>query len=49
MANFVDKINVNNTDGSFLRAVLSIRNNQFLEATKYINRVSPQTQVFTLH
>jgi FKBP12-rapamycin complex-associated protein len=40
MENFVEKINVNNSDGSFLRAVLSIRNNKFADAAKYINRVS---------
>lgn len=39
MANFVSKINVNNMEGSFLRAVLGIRNNQFEYATNHINRV----------
>lgn len=39
MSGFVDKINANNMNGSFLRAVLAIRNNQFSDATKYINRV----------
>ncbi|KAI6224301.1 Serine/threonine-protein kinase TOR [Aphelenchoides fujianensis] len=32
-------INVNNTDGAFLRAVLAIRKGEFGEATEFINKV----------
>lgn len=39
MKNYVEQINENTQDGSFLRAILAIRNNQFKEALGYVNKV----------
>lgn len=39
MAEHVQMINANNQEGSFLRAVLAIKNDHFAEAKTYINKV----------
>lgn len=36
---YVKQINENNQDGSFLRAVLAIRNEQYQDAMAYIEKV----------
>jgi FKBP12-rapamycin complex-associated protein len=39
MADYVQLINANNQEGSFLRAALAIKNDQFQQAKNYINKV----------
>ncbi|VDN02443.1 unnamed protein product [Thelazia callipaeda] len=39
MKNYVSQINENNQDGSFLRAVMAIRNEQYRDAMAYIEKV----------
>ncbi|VDN42543.1 unnamed protein product [Gongylonema pulchrum] len=39
MSNYVKEINENNQNGSFLRAVLSIRNEKYQDAMAYIEKV----------
>ncbi|KAK0422862.1 hypothetical protein QR680_007831 [Steinernema hermaphroditum] len=39
MQEYVDKVDVTHQDGSFLRAVLAIRNEKYEEATKYVQKV----------
>lgn len=36
---YVKQVNENNQDGSFLRAVLTIRNEQYQDAMSYIGKV----------
>lgn len=39
LAKYVEKVNENSQEGSFLRAALAIRNENYKEATTYINKV----------
>lgn len=40
MKKYVDHINENNQDGSFLRAVLAVREDRYKDAYDYIEKVS---------
>jgi hypothetical protein len=40
MGEYVHMVNENTQEGSFMRAVLAVRNNDFEKANNYINKVS---------